>query len=254
MTTLRDTWRDGGTTLGAWLALPGSVPAEAMARRGFDYCCVDAQHGLCEYSDAVGMVQAIVLGGSRPLVRVPWNEPGIIGKMLDLGAEGVIVPMVNTAADARAAVAACRYPPGGSRSYGPSLAALRVEGDYVEWARDNVACIVMVETAEAVENVDAIVEVPGVDAVYVGPSDLSLSLGLAVGNPDDVDSFASAIDRVLAACERTGVVPGAHGAASQEVAARRLAQGFRLVTVTTDQSSMARAAAADLRAARDVRP
>ena len=232
--------------------MPGGVPAEAMARRGFDYCCVDAQHGLCEYSDAVGMVQAIALGGSRPVVRVPWNEPGIIGKMLDAGAEGVIVPMVNTVADAEAAVAACRYPPAGGRSYGPSLAALRVGGDYVEWARDHVACIVMIETAEAVANVDAIVEVPGVDAVYVGPSDLSLSLGLPVGNPDEVEEFSSALARVRAACERSGVVPGMHGAASQEVAARRLDQGFRLVTVTTDQGSMVRAASADLRAARDV--
>ena len=123
-TPLRDRWRNGDTTLGGWLATPSSVMAEATARAGFDYVCVDTQHGAIEYSDAVGLIQAILLGGSSPIVRVPWNEPGIIGKMLDAGAHGVIVPMVNSVEEARAAVAAGRYAPHGTRSYGPSVAGL----------------------------------------------------------------------------------------------------------------------------------
>ena len=120
MSSLRDLWRQGEAAVGGWLAIPSAVPAEAMARAGFDYVCVDLQHGAVGYADAVNMIQAILLGGSRPIARAPWNEPGIIGKVLDAGAEAVIVPMVNTAEEAEAAVAACRYPPDGARSHGPT--------------------------------------------------------------------------------------------------------------------------------------
>ena len=102
------------------MSIPSPVSAEAVAHLGFDYVCIDAQHGGIDYSDCLPLIQAILLGGSRPIVRVPWNEPGVIGKMLDAGAHGVIVPMVNTVEEARAVVRACRYAPAGSRSYGPS--------------------------------------------------------------------------------------------------------------------------------------
>ena len=232
MSSLRDLWRDGEATLGAWLSIPSPVSAEAVARVGFDYVCIDTQHGAVEYSDAVPMIQAIVLGGSRPIVRVPWNEPGIIGKMLDAGAEGVVVPMVNTVAEAEAVVRACRYAPDGARSFGPALAAARVEGDYVAWARRHVAVIPMIETTTAISHLDDILAVEGIDAVYVGPADLSLTLGLPPGNNDDAPSFVEALETVVAACDRAGVVAGIHS--TGPLTPRRLGAGFRMVTVTSD--------------------
>jgi 4-hydroxy-2-oxoheptanedioate aldolase len=229
--SLRERWRNGDTTLGGWLATPSVVMAEATARAGFDYVCIDTQHGAIEYSDAVGLIQSVLLGEASPIVRVPWNEPGIIGKMLDAGAHGVIVPMVNSAEEARAVVRACRYAPAGSRSFGPSVAGLRSD-DYPAWAADNVAVIPMIETREAVEQIDEILAVPGIDAVYVGPADLSLTLGLPPGNNDDSPAFAEAYTTILDACARADVVAGCH--ANGELTPARTAAGFRMVTVTTD--------------------
>jgi 4-hydroxy-2-oxoheptanedioate aldolase len=237
-TPLRSRWHDGDTTLGGWLSIPSSVSAELTARAGFDYVCIDAQHGAIEYSDAVPMIQAILLGGSSPIVRVPWNEPGIIGKMLDAGAHGVIVPMVNSVAEAEAVVRACRYAPDGARSFGPGLAAPRVDAPYVDWARRHVAVIPMIETVQAIEVLDDILAVEGIDAVYVGPADLSLTLGLAPGNNDDEPSFSDALAAVVAACDRAGVVAGIHSTGS--LTGRRVASGFRMVTVTTDSVAMRR--------------
>ena len=246
-TPLRDRWRNGDTTLGGWLATPSSVMAEATARAGFDYVCVDTQHGAIEYSDAVGLIQAILLGGSSPIVRVPWNEPGIIGKMLDAGAHGVIVPMVNSVEEARAAVAAGRYAPHGTRSYGPSVAGLRSD-DHRAWATEHVAVIPMIETRRAVEDIDAILAVPGIDAIYVGPADLSLTLGLPPGNNDDVPAFADAYTTIVDACRRAGVVAGCH--ANGALTPARLAAGFGMVTVTTDLVAARLGFAAELALAR----
>ena len=144
MRTLRQMWANGDNAIGGWLSIPATLSAEVMARAGFDYVCVDTQHGAVEYQIAVELIRAIEHGGSIPIVRVPWNEPGIIGKMLDAGAEGVIIPMVNTPEEAEAAVKACRYAPdGGSRSFGPTVGRIR-RHDYVEWARDNIAVIPMI--------------------------------------------------------------------------------------------------------------
>jgi 4-hydroxy-2-oxoheptanedioate aldolase len=232
MSSLRDLWRSGATTLGGWLSVPSTVTAEAVARSGLDYVCIDTQHGAVEYSDAVPMIQAILLGGSRPIVRVPWNEPGIIGKMLDAGAQGVIVPMVNSVEEAEAVVRACRYAPDGARSFGPGMAAPRVESDYVAWARKHVAVIPMIETAQAVAALDDILAVSGIDAVYVGPADLSLTLGLPPGNNDDEPTFMTALGDVASACARAGVVAGIHSTGA--LTAKRVESGFRMVTVTAD--------------------
>ncbi len=247
MTSLRSLWSGGATTLGAWLTMPSSVAAEAVAGVGFDYVCIDAQHGAVDYQTTVSLLQGIALGGSNPVVRVPWNEPGIIAKMLDAGAQGVIVPMVNTVADAEAVVRACRYAPLGSRSYGPTVVGLR-HADYVTWAAENVAVIPMIETVEAVRNIDDILAVPGIDAIYVGPADLSLTLGLPPRNNDDSPQFTEALERIVAACRNSGVVPGAHCVGG--VAPRRAEQGFRLLTVTSDIVAMRQGMAADLRNAR----
>ena len=235
MNSLRDLWRAGETTLGHWASLPSSMASEALARTGVSYVCCDNQHGLIDYAASVGMIQGIISGGSNPIARAPWNEPGIIGKLLDAGAQGVIVPMVNTAGEAQAAVSACQYPPLGARSWGPAGAAPRLP-DYFVASRDQVATIVMVETAEALGNVDEIVSTPGVDAVYVGPADLSISLGLTPKNNDDSAVFVEALDTIVAACQNAGVVPGIH--CNGALTPRRLEQGFRMITVSSDMVAM----------------
>ena len=247
MDTLRDLWRAGETTLGLWASDPSSVAAESLGRAGAQYVCCDNQHGLVDYQATVSMIQGILLGGTCPIARVPWNEPGIIGKMLDAGAYGIIVPMVNTREEAEAAVAACRYPPLGARSFGPAAVGQRGRGYYSSSA-EQIAAIPMVETVEAVSNVDAIVSVPGVDAVYVGPADLSISLGLPPGNNDDAPEFVEALETIVAACQNAGVVPGIHS--SGALTPRRLEMGFRMITVTTDLVAMRQGVAAELELAR----
>ena len=173
--SLRQRWADGQETLGAWLTLANTHSAEAVASMGFAYVCVDTQHGAVDYQVTVELIRAIEHAGSTPIVRVPWNEPGIIGKMLDAGAEGVIIPMVNTVAEAEAAVAACRYAPhGGSRSFGPTVVANRHD-DYVTWARDHVAVIPMIETEQAVSNL--------ADILQRHALELSLVATTGYGNP-----------------------------------------------------------------------
>src|SRR5580692_9765962 len=230
--SLRAIWDGEGVALGGWLTVPSGVSAEIMAHAGFDWVCVDMQHGLIEYAQMVHMLQGISSAQSVPLVRVPRNEPGIIGKSLDAGAWGIIVPMVNSQEDAEAAVAACRYAPLGIRSYGPLRANYSAGFDYFDRANREVACIVMVETQVAVDNVEEIVSVPGVDAVYVGPADLSITLGLAPAPDHAEPNFTDALDRVIDACRRHDVIPGIAGNA--ETAAKRLEQGFRLVEVASD--------------------
>ena len=196
MTSLRDQWAAGNETLGVWLSLPGFVGAEIAASQPVDYVCVDTQHGVIDYQASVSMIQAIELSGGTPIVRVPWNEQGIIGKTLDAGAHGVIVPMVNTRAQAEAVVRSARYTPQGSRSWGPVMAGLR-HADNRQWADATIAVIPMIETAEAISNLDDILSVPGIDAIYVGPADLAISLGLGPsgneGNPVFDDALATIV-------------------------------------------------------------
>ena len=231
MESLRDQWAAGKTTLGLWASIPNPSTAEQLGRAGLDYVCIDNQHGLVDYQASVGMYPAIAYGGTTPIARVPWNEPGIIGKHLDAGAQGIIVPMVNTAEEAQAAVSACQYPPIGARSFGPAGVAPRYDNYYANSA-DQIAVIPMVETIEALGNVDAIVNTPGVDAVYVGPADLSISLGLPPGNNDDVPEFVEALETIVAACNNAGVVCGIHSSGS--LTPRRIEMGFRMITVTAD--------------------
>jgi len=250
--TFRDLLRTPDNIVGLWAGVASTSTAEALARAGADYVCIDTQHGLVDYQAAVSMIPAIHLGRSCPIARVSWNEPGAIGKLLDAGAQGIIVPMVNTRADAEAAVRACHYPPLGARSFGPSGAAPRVDGSYFDQSRDQIAVIPMVETVEALANVDDIVSVPGVDAIYVGPADLSISLGLPPGNNDDFPAFMDALERIVAACQRAGVVSGIHSTGA--LTPKRLAMGFRMVTVTADLVALKLGAASELAAARSDAP
>ena len=197
-TSLRERWGQGATTLGAWISLREPLLAEVAALAGFDYVVVDMQHGLADIADATAMLQAMARTPTVPVVRVPWNEPGIIGRVLDAGALGVIIPLVNSPEEARRAVEACRYPPDGSRSIGPLVTRIRHGADFPATANDVVACIPMIETRQAVDDIDAILAVAGIDAVYVGPADLSLSYGLAAAVDQEGDPF----DDALAACGR----------------------------------------------------
>jgi 4-hydroxy-2-oxoheptanedioate aldolase len=242
-------WREGKTTFGAWLSLPSSFSAEVMAHQGFDWLCIDMQHGLIDYSSAVPMLQAISTTSTVPIVRVPWNEPGIIMKSLDAGAYGVIVPMVNSRAEAEAAAGACRYAPRGYRSYGPLRASIYAGRDYFDHADDTILCICMIETKQALENLDEILSTPGVDACYVGPADLSVSLGLPPRPDHEGGVFTEALESIVAACRKHGVVPGAH-AANPVIARKRIEQGFQFLEVCADADAMARTAASDLAAVR----
>lgn len=244
MSTLSDRWADDGMVLGGWASVPDPLVAEAIARTGFGYVCVDTQHGWIDYSGSVPMIQGILFGGSTPIVRVPWNEPGIIGKSFDAGAEAVIVPMVNTVDDAVAALGAGGYAPQGSRSFGPTAQRPRIDGDLVSWARRSTTVIPMIETVDAVEGIDDILGVGGIEAIYVGPADLSVTLGLPAGNNDGDAGFDDALAEIVAGCRRHDVVPGIH--ASGELAARRIEQGFRMLTVSGDIVALRRSMADEL--------
>jgi len=247
VTTLKTAWSSGAAAIGLWMTSDSEAVAEAVGALGFDYVNIDMQHGLADYTSVVGMMRAFESAQAASSVettimcRVPWNEPGIIGRVLDAGAMGVIIPMVNTVEQAERAVAACRYAPQGSRSYGP-IRALRVNGpDYHATANERIACIPMIETVEAIENLDTILQVPGIDAVYVGPADLSLTLGLAPQGDHDDASFDDALRTIVTACERHGIVAGIH--ANPQIVAKRLDQGFRMVTATSDLLALAAGAA-----------
>ncbi len=244
--TVKAKWREGKATVGAWLSIPSTYTAEMMAHQGFDWLCVDMQHGMIDYSDAVHMFTAICTTNTVPFVRVPWNDPASIMKVLDAGAYGVVVPLINTRADAEQAVAACRYPPDGIRSNGANRAILYAGGDYVANANREIACIPMIETRQAIDNLDDILSVPGVDAIYIGPSDLSFALGLPPRMDSDVPLHVETIARILAACKTHSVVAGIHtgGAA---FSAKKVQEGFQMVTLTTDGASLTRGVQAHLK-------
>jgi 4-hydroxy-2-oxoheptanedioate aldolase len=241
-------WQDGKVTFGAWLSVPSTFSAEVMAHQGFDWLCVDMQHGVIDYQAAVSMLQAISTTPTVPFVRVPWNEPGIIGKVLDAGAYGVIIPMVNTPAEAQQAVAACRYAPAGQRSYGPTRAAYYAGADYFAHANDEIACIPMIETKQAIEQLDDILSVPGIDAVYVGPADLSITLGLPPAMWHDDERFLNARQAIVDGCKRHNVCAGIHSSSS--IAPKHVEAGFQMITISSDVGSIAAGAARDLRAMR----
>jgi len=245
--SLKDRW-GSGHVLGAWMFLREPMTAEAAARAGYDYVVVDMQHGIASESEMLAMIQATEAAGAVPVVRVAHNDATSIGRALDAGALAVIVPMVNDAESAARAVAACRYAPEGSRSYGPVAAISRYSDDYALVANQTVACIVMIETKEAVESIDAILSVPGIDGVYVGPVDLSLTLGLPPDTDHDDPRFTDAIAAVVTACHRHGIVPGIHADAS--LAAKWRSVGFRLITVGYDQFSVLTGLRGDLARAR----
>jgi 4-hydroxy-2-oxoheptanedioate aldolase len=235
---LRATWRRGGAAVNGWLTIASSFCAETMAHQGWDTLTIDLQHGMVDYAGMVPMLQAISTTATVPLVRVPWLEPGILMKTLDAGAYGVICPMVNSREDAQKLVAWTHYAPRGTRSVGPIRAALYGGADYVQHANEEIVTFAMIETAAALDKLDEILSVEGLDAIYIGPSDLSLALG-CTPTFDDLDpKAAEAVAHILARAQAHGVVAGIHNG-TPEAALRRIAQGFQFVTVSSDARLMA---------------
>lgn len=246
---LRGLWREGRVAANAWVTLDDPFAAELMAGCGFDSVCVDLQHGLADPGRLPDFLRAIELAGAVALVRVPWNDPATLMRVLDAGALGVIVPMVAGAADARAAVAACRYPPAGIRSLGPTRAARAHGADYRTRADDEVLVFAMIETRGALDELHAILAVDGLSGVYVGPADLSYALGLEPRLDNDDPRHVAAVDRILEACRDRAKVAGLH--TGDAAFARRAAErGFQLVTVATDHTSLVGEATRRLRAFR----
>ena len=241
--------RAGRQCIGVWLSLANAYTAESLAQLGFDYACVDLQHGLLDYQDLTYMLPAISTSNTVPLVRVPWNEPYEIMKALDAGAYGVIVPLVNTPEDAARAVAACRYPPVGNRSFGPIRAALYGGKGYAAEANGQIACLAMIETEEGLANVEAIAATPGLDGIYVGPSDLALALGLPPAGDTQDASHLTALGRIQEAGRQAKVAVGIH-TSSVEYCRQRLEAGFDFATLGSDAGFMTRTAASELAAAR----
>ena len=235
---IRNIWQAGGAVVNGWLAIPNSFSTETMAHQGWDSLTIDLQHGVVDYQAMVTMLQAISTTETVPVVRVPWLEPGILMKTLDAGAYAVICPMINTKEDAQKLVAYTHYAPKGTRSFGPVRALLYSGADYPKHANENIVTFAMIETAAALDNLDEILSVEGLDAIYIGPSDLSLALGC---NPtfDDLDpKAAQAVDHILARAKAHGVVAGIHNG-SPEAALQRISKGFQFVTVSSDARLMA---------------
>jgi 4-hydroxy-2-oxoheptanedioate aldolase len=237
---------DGGRVVNAWLAIPSSYSAEVMAHCGWDSVTIDLQHGVVDYQAAVGMLQAISTTGATPMVRVPWNEPGIMMKLLDAGAMGIICPMINTKAEAEAFVSYCRYAPQGQRSFGPNRAVQYAGADYWSHANEEVLLFAMIETTKALKNLDEILSVPGLNGTYIGPSDLSLSMGQTPTLDPSAKEVLAAMQTIREKTQARKLIAGAHTDGTK-TALKRYGEGFQLCTVLNDARLMANAAQAAVR-------
>ena len=237
----------GGRVLNAWCSIPSAYVAEALGHQGFDTVTIDLQHGALDYAAAFHMLQAVSATPATPLARVPWNDPAILMKLLDAGAYGLICPMINSKADCEAFVGACRYPPGGWRSFGPNRVVHYAGADYWQHANREVLLFAQAETAAAVANIDDILSVPGLDGIYVGPGDLSLSMGAKpVMAPSD-PAVLAAMETVRRKTRDRGLFAGVHTDGA-ETALKRYAEGFQFCSVQTDMRMLINAAKATVAA------
>jgi len=238
---VRSIWKRGGAVINGWLGIPSSIAAENMAQAGWDGLTVDLQHGHVDYQVAVTMLQAISTTGTTPLARVPWMEPGIIMKLLDAGAYGIVCPMINTRAECEAFVGACRYAPRGYRSFGPVRATWYGGADYFKHANDTIITMAMIETKQAMDNLDEILSVPELDSLYIGPNDLAISLGYAPSGVPTDPVVIDAIKTIAAGAKRHGVYAGIH-CGSTAMAKQMIGLGFQFVTLLADNAFLASAA------------
>ena len=246
---LKKKWNDGAAALGAFAVIPSAFSVELICVPGVDYVCIDQQHGLIDYSNMLDMMRAAELNDVTTFTRVPANESWMIGKALDAGIQGVIVPMINNRAEAAKAVAACRYGNGATRSYGPLRASMVMKSREPSVVGDQVLCFVMVETREAVDNVEEIASTPGLDGIYIGPADLALGLGLPPDLDKEEPEHVAAVEKILSACQRHGIIPGIQ-CGSGKAAQKQVQKGFRMVTFFKDSAILPVAAERELAAAR----
>ncbi|MCH9808696.1 MAG: 2,4-dihydroxyhept-2-ene-1,7-dioic acid aldolase [Alphaproteobacteria bacterium] len=251
---IKHSLRDGRPVLNGWCSLPSAYAAEVMANQGYDSLTIDLQHGAMDYETAVSMLQAISTTQTVPLARVPWHDPGLMMKLLDSGAYGLICPMINSAAIAREFVAACRYPPKGYRSFGPNRASLYSKAassaDYAASADEEILLFAMIETRAGLDSLEEILKVDGLDGVYVGPGDLSLALGARPSMaPTDV-TVVKAISGVLDAARRHNRFAAIH-TDGPETARQRFSQGFGMCTLQNDVRLLADGASRQVRQARE---
>ena len=249
---VRERLQVGEPSIGTWLALPSPEAAEYVATLGFDWLTVDAEHNPVDIRTLSLMFGAIAGKGVAPFVRIPWNSGENIKRVLDAGAWGIVVPMVNTRAEAEAAVAAARYPPRGVRSIGGGLTGIRFGasgGEYLQRADDNIVVALQIEHAIGVENADAILSVPGVDACFIGPNDLAASMGVGNGVPLESEDprLMEAIAEIKAACIRNGVAPGIHTSGANGVN-QRIAEGFQFLAMASESSYLLGGLRSDLAA------
>lgn len=245
---LKQIWAEGRPTINGWLSIGNPFTAEIMAAQGYDSVSIDAQHGALDYSMLLPMFQAMRASGVVPMARVPWLEPGIIMKVLDAGAYGVICPMINTPEQAAQFVSYLRYPPAGQRSFGPTRANFSVGANYAAEANDEILAFAMVETAEAMRNLEAIAATPGLDGIYVGPADLTFSLHqgrLAPAFDREEAEMIEVLQTIVAACKKTRRRAALH-CGTAEYAARAVGWGFHMTTVSGDTRLLAAAAQASV--------
>ncbi|MGO4916352.1 HpcH/HpaI aldolase family protein [Pseudogemmobacter sp. W21_MBD1_M6] len=245
---LKQIWKNGQPAINGWLSIGNAFSAEIMAAQGYDSVSVDIQHGALDYSAVLPMFQAMRASGVVPMARVPWLEPGIIMKVLDAGAYGIICPMVNTAEQAAQFVSYMRYPPHGNRSFGPTRAVYSAGANYAAEANTEILAFAMVETAEAMENLDAIAATPGLDGIYVGPADLAYSLSqgkLAPAFDREEPEMIEALQKIVAACRKNGIRAALH-CGTATYAARAVGWGFDMTTVASDGRLLAAAASASV--------
>ncbi|MEJ5308588.1 MAG: aldolase/citrate lyase family protein [Anaerolineae bacterium] len=236
-----DKLRSGQPSVGSWLSLCSPVAAETMAAMGWDWLVVDVEHSPVGFETMVNCFRATQLGGAVPMARIPWNDTIWIQRTLDAGALGLVVPMVNTAEDARGVVSNMRYAVKGQRSFGGSRIAAYIDGDYRTWTEENLAVIVMIETMQAVENAEAILGTEGVVGCFIGPNDLALSMGVSPSETGPGTAHEAAIQAVLAAAKKTGKAAGKHCFTAPEVTLR-IGQGFQFLALASDLRFMAKAA------------
>jgi 4-hydroxy-2-oxoheptanedioate aldolase len=240
---------EGRRGLNGWIAIPNTLSAEIYAAQGWDSVTIDMQHGGPDISDVIPLLQAICQSNVTPLVRVPWNEPSHIMRILDAGAYGIICPMVNSKAEAEELVSAGRYPPLGVRSAGPFRALQYAGADYIERANEEILLLAMIETRQALHNLDSILSVQGLDGVYVGPSDLALSLGKPATLDPTNEEVREAIATIARKTRAKGLITGVH-TDGPRTAAKRYAEGYQFCTLFNDLRLLAMAAQQVVREAR----
>jgi 4-hydroxy-2-oxoheptanedioate aldolase len=243
---LKEIFDKGGSAINGWLQIPNSFTAELMANQNWDSLTLDMQHGVIDYSHAISMLQAISTTEVVPLARVNWNEPGQIMKILDAGAYGIICPMVSNRKEAENFVQACMYPPKGYRSYGPIRGLVYGGPDYADEANNEILKFAMIETKESLDNLDEIMQTPGLDGIYIGPADLSLAIGEKPSfDKPEGDPVYEVIMKILEHAKKNKVIAGIQNA-QPEYAHKMIKKGFQLVTIGTDQRFMVAAAKAAL--------